>query len=87
MSDDRCDHQPTFATQLHDRTGWSDVLGSLQCGPVITASRKTRRFARGVDTTHLHRQRAESSHAQHQNHHQGGDGECCLDGGGAAIAD
>ena len=86
MSGDRRDHQPTVVTQVHVRTEWSDVVGGLHRVPVVTASRKAGRFAGGVDASHLHRHGGDPSHAQHQNHHQSGDGERGLDGGGAAIA-
>ena len=79
------DHQPTFPTQFTTAPDGAMFCGSLHCGPVIAARREAGRFAGGVDTPHLHRHRGEPGHAQHQNHHQCGDGECCLDGGGAAI--
>lgn len=58
----------------------------LQCRPFVAAGRKAGRFPRGVDTPNLHRHGGKSSHTQQQNHHQSGDGERCLDGGGAAIS-
>ena len=52
---------------------------------VVAARREPGRLPGGIDTPHLHRHRGEPGHAQHQNHHQRGDGERRLDGGSAAI--
>jgi hypothetical protein len=52
---------------------------------VIATRRESGRLPRGIDTPHLHRYRSEPGDAQHQNHHQCGDGECRLDGAGTAI--
>jgi hypothetical protein len=60
-------------------------MGGLHRGAVVTASHKAGRLPGGIDAPHLHRHRGEAGHAQRQNDRQRGDGECCLDGDGAAI--
>jgi hypothetical protein len=63
----------------------SDRVRGLLRLTVIAARRESGRFPRGIDAPHLHRDRSKPGHAQHQNHHQCGDGECRLDGAGTAI--
>lgn len=60
-------------------------MGGLHRVAVIAAGRKPRRFPCGIDAPHLRRDRGEPGDAQHQDHHQGGDGERRLDGGGAVV--
>jgi hypothetical protein len=80
------DHQSAFLSQSKLRAVRSDVLCGPQRRPVIAAGSETGRLTPGIDTPHLHRQRGETSRAQHQDDNQGGDGERCLDSGRAAIA-
>ena len=75
-----------FSTEVEVRAKRSDVVCGLRRVPVITASRKTGRLTRGIDTPDPYREGAEPSDAQHQNNHQGGDGQRRLDGRGAVIA-
>jgi hypothetical protein len=84
-SGDNRDHQSPVLAQVQVRAGRSDVASGLRRVPVVAACREAGRFPRGVDAPNLHRQGGETSHAQHQNHDKRGDGECRLDGGGAAI--
>jgi hypothetical protein len=67
------------------RTEWGDIVGGLQCAALVATRRKAGRFPGGVDTPDLHPRRGDPNHAQHHDRHQCGDGECRLDGGGAAI--
>ncbi len=53
--------------------------------PVGATRRKTRRFPGCIDAPHLHRHGGKPRNAPHQDHHKGGDGERCLDGGAAVI--
>ena len=57
----------------------------LQRFAIVGARRESGRLPGGVDTPHLHRHRGEPGKAQHQNRHQRGDAECCLDGGSPTI--
>jgi hypothetical protein len=86
MCDDRRDNEAAFSAELEAGGEGGDLLrGSLGL-TVVAARRETGRLPRGIDTPHLHRDRGETGHAEHQNDHQCGDGESRLDGAGTAVA-
>ena len=85
MSCDRRNHQTTIFANVELGSVRSNALVGLRCIPVRPACRKAGRFPGCVDTPHLHRDCGEPGHADQQNRHQRGDGECRLDGGGATI--
>ncbi len=85
MSGDCGDHQTAFSTQVEMRPERSDVVRGLRRIALVAARREPGRLPGGVDAPDLHRHRGEPGHAQHQNHHQRGDGERRLDGASTAI--
>lgn len=66
------------AANLDQRPTRRDTPGHLRGGPV-TACRQPRRLTRGVDTAHLHRDRAEPTGTQRQHSHERRDRERRLD--------
>ena len=86
MGGDRRNHQAALFMQIELCAKRSDAAGGLCRTTVVAACSEAGRFPRGIDAPNLHRHGGEPSHTQHQNHHERGDGEGCLDGGGAVIA-
>ena len=78
------DHVPAVTAKIH-RSPRRDETGDRRGGRRIAARRQPCRLPRGVEATHLQRNRDEARATQHHDGHQGGDGQCGLDGAEPAI--
>ncbi len=84
MAADPGDHVPAVAAEINRRSR-RDETGRRRGRDRVAARRQPRRLPRGVEATYLERDRDEARTTQHQNGHQGGDGQCGLDGAEPAV--
>lgn len=84
MAADPGDHVPAVAAEINRRSR-RDETGRRRGRDWIAARRQPRRLPRGVEATYLERDRDEARTTQHQNGHQGGDGQRGLDGAEPAV--
>ena len=84
MAADPGDHVPAVTAEINRRSRRNET-GRRRGGDWIAARRQPCRLPRGVEATYLEGDRDEARTTQHQNGHQGGDGQCSLDGAEPAV--
>lgn len=80
MHNDGGDQVAAVVVHLNTRPCGRDPTRGCHRVALVPASRHPGRFTCRIDATHLHRHGRNPGQTEHQDHHQGGDGQGRLNG-------